>query len=88
MNRRVALIALLQRCGGGHLLPGRSWRARQQGAAPLIGFLHSQTADAFPEPARISDRDFAEGGYVEGTGNLTIEYRWAQNQADAGCGVH
>ena len=53
----------------------------QQNVGPVIGFLHSQTSDAFPEPLREFRQGLKESGYVEGD-NLAIEYRWAQNQTD------
>jgi putative ABC transport system substrate-binding protein len=53
----------------------------QQNAPPVIGFLHSQRADAFPEPLREFRQGLKDSGYVEGA-NLAIEYRWADNQGD------
>jgi ABC-type uncharacterized transport system substrate-binding protein len=51
----------------------------QQNVGPVIGFLHSQTSDGFPEPLREFRQALKESGYVEGD-NLAIEYGWAQNQ--------
>jgi ABC-type uncharacterized transport system substrate-binding protein len=56
------------------------WRRAQQNVGPVIGFLHSQTSDGFPEPLREFRQALKESGYVEGD-NLAIEYGWAQNQA-------
>src|SRR5215831_11510798 len=53
----------------------------QQPAMPVIGFLHSQTSDGFPEPLREFRQALKESGYVEGD-NLSVEYRWAQNRSD------
>jgi ABC-type uncharacterized transport system substrate-binding protein len=51
----------------------------QQSAMPVVGFLHPSS----PEPYRL--RAFRQGlkdvGFVEGE-NVTIEYRWADNQLD------
>ena len=44
----------------------------QQPATPVIGFLHSQS----PTGSRLKDAGYAEGD------NVTIEYRWADNQTD------
>ena len=56
--------------------------APAQQAMPVIGFLNGQSLDAASAPLQ---RGFLQGlkdtGYVEGE-NVTIEYRWAENQAD------
>jgi putative tryptophan/tyrosine transport system substrate-binding protein len=53
----------------------------QQNVEPVIGFLHSQTPDGFPEPLRAFRQALKEGGYVEGN-NVSIDYRWAQNRSE------
>jgi ABC-type uncharacterized transport system substrate-binding protein len=53
----------------------------QQNVGPIVGFLHSQTSDGFPEPLREFRQALRESGYVEGD-NLSVEYRWAQNRSD------
>ena len=80
--------------GGGHEAAGISrsfggaaatWpvvaRAQQAGV-PTIGFLNSQSLD---EVTAIYLRGFRQGlkdtGYIESE-NITIEYRWAENQTD------
>ena len=53
----------------------------QQPAMPVIGVLHSQSPDAFREPLRAFRQGLKDAGYVEGE-NVTLEYRWAENQMD------
>src|SRR5215470_9533399 len=53
----------------------------QQPTLPVIGHLHSESADAWA-PLMAAFRDgLKEAGYVEGQ-NVAIEFRWAENQAD------
>jgi len=53
----------------------------QQVAMPVIGFLHSSSAE--PNANRVSAfrKGLAETGYVEGQ-NIAIEFRWAEGQDD------
>src|SRR5437899_3229488 len=53
--------------------------ARAQPAMPVIGFLHPSS----PEPYRLRAfrQSLKDVGFVEGE-NVTIEYRWADNQLD------
>ena len=53
--------------------------ARAQSAMPVVGFLHSQSPDAFREQLRGFRQGLKEAGYVEGE-NVAIEYRFADNQ--------
>src|SRR5262245_23140822 len=53
----------------------------QQSAMPVIGFLHSQSPDAFTEPLREFRQGLKDTGYVEGE-NVAIEFRWAEGQND------
>ena len=76
MNRR-AFITLL-------VVATFAWpcaASAQQAAMPVIGVLHSQSADAFREPLRGFRQGLKDAGYVEGE-NVAIEYRFADNQMD------
>jgi putative tryptophan/tyrosine transport system substrate-binding protein len=53
----------------------------EQAAMPVIGFLHSVSADLYVQQLAAFRRGLKEGGFVEGQ-NLTIEYRWAEGRAD------
>ena len=53
----------------------------QQSARPIVGFLHSQSSDGFPEPIRGFRQGLKDAGFFEGE-NVAIEYRWAENQAE------
>lgn len=74
--KRRDFIALL---AGAAALPVAA-RA-QQAANPVVGFLHSQSPEAYSIELAAFRRSLQEAGFVEGR-NLTVEYRWANNQLD------
>jgi putative ABC transport system substrate-binding protein len=77
--RRRDFIALL---GGAATAPAVDSRAgHAQQAKPAVGFLHFSSSTAFGRFAAAFRTGLKEGGYVDGE-NVTIEYRWAEGQAD------
>jgi ABC-type uncharacterized transport system substrate-binding protein len=53
--------------------------AQQQ--APVIGFLHTASADAFRSQLAAFHQGLKNAGYVEGQ-NVAIEYRWAEGRLE------
>ena len=53
----------------------------QHPAVPVIGFLNTQSAGLFAHLLAGFHQGLSEVGYVEGQ-NVSIEYRWAENQYD------
>src|SRR5215831_18524118 len=53
----------------------------QQAAVPVVGFLDTRSPDAMADRLRGFRRGLKDTGYVEGE-NVSIEYRWAENQMD------
>ena len=53
----------------------------QQPAMPAIGFLRSTPATGFPYIVDAFRRGLNDAGFVEGK-NVTVEYRWADNEMD------
>jgi putative ABC transport system substrate-binding protein len=76
MRRREFMILL----GGGATAWPLAARA-QQPVMPVIGFVSSQSPEAFREQLRGLRQGLKDTGYVEGE-NVAIEYRWAENQMD------
>jgi putative tryptophan/tyrosine transport system substrate-binding protein len=53
----------------------------QQPTMPVVGFLNSTSPDGSTERLRGFRQGLKDAGYVERE-NVTIEYRWAENQLD------
>src|SRR5262249_7470719 len=53
----------------------------QQGAMPVIGFLHGGSPEPNVNPVAAFRKGLAEAGYVEGQ-NVAIEFRWAAGHDD------
>ena len=67
-----------RRRGGGILAAGA--RA-QQPALPVVGLLDSRSPEALTDRLRGFRQGLKDTGYVDGE-NVTIVYRWAENQFD------
>jgi putative ABC transport system substrate-binding protein len=62
----------------------RRWQARlavraQQPAVPVIGFLNAASPDGYAERLRGFRQGLEDEGFGEGE-NVSVEYRWAENQ--------
>src|SRR5262245_24224828 len=53
----------------------------QQSAKPVVGFLHTASAERFRPQLDAFHRGLKTAGYVDGQ-NVAIEYRWANGQVD------
>jgi putative ABC transport system substrate-binding protein len=53
----------------------------QQPTMPVVGFLNGQTSSGYAPMATAFRKGLSKEGFVEGR-NVSIEYRWAENQID------
>jgi putative ABC transport system substrate-binding protein len=53
----------------------------QQPGVPVVGFLHSATADSYAAATAAFRKSLSEAGYFDGQ-SVAIEYRWAMGQLE------
>jgi len=75
--RRRDFMSLLGGAAAIGPLPARA----QQPAAPVIGIINAGSPDTQLDRMRAFRQGLKDAGHVEGE-NVTIEYRWAENQID------
>src|SRR5438128_8927511 len=73
MNRR-AFLTLIGGAASAWPLAARA----QQPSTPVVGYVHSDSPQPMVDLLAAFREGLGETGYVEGQ-NVTIEYRWAQN---------
>ena len=79
MMKRREFITLLGGAAAASILCTQPPSAQQ--TRPVIGILGRSTAEEYAFLIAAFRKSLTEAGYVEGQ-NVTIEYRWADNQAD------
>ena len=74
MIKRREVIALI---GGA----AAAWPLAARAQQPVVGFLHSGSPQPYSRLVAAFRRGLNQAGYAEGR-DVTIEYRWAENQLD------